>query len=236
LRVLVTRPKLSAARTAERLISMGHDPVLLPLSETVHHPQAAAEALRSPHAALAATSAEALRAISTPEIRSVLDLGKPLFAVGDATAAAARSAGFGEVHAGAGDGEDLADLITGSHVDVSDGILYLAGRPRARGFEERLAALGVPVRIAEVYEMAAVEYQPEALADIFIASRPDAVLLYSLQNTQRFFDLAKPYAGALADMTILCMSDRTAARVPAEYRHHVRVAAAPSEEALLTLL
>jgi uroporphyrinogen-III synthase len=236
LRVLVTRPKLSAARTAERLISMGHEPVLLPLSKAVHHPQAAAEALRSPHAALAVTSAEALRAIAAPEIRSVLDLGKPLFAVGEATAAVARSAGFGGVHAGAGDGEDLADLITGSHVDISDGILYLAGRPRARGLEERLEALGVPVRIAEIYEMAAVEYQAADLAGILLTSRPDAVLLYSRENAQRFFDLAAPYAGALADMRICCMSDRTAARVPAEYRHHVRVAAAPSEEALLTLL
>jgi uroporphyrinogen-III synthase len=236
LRVLVTRPKLSAARTAERLISMGHEPVLLPLSEAVHHPQAAADAFRKPYAALAVTSAEALRTIITPEIRSVINLDKPLFAVGDATAAAARSAGFGDVHAGAGNGEDLADLIAGSHVDVSNGILYLAGRPRARGFEERLEALGLPVRTAEVYEMSAAEYQPEDLAGILLTSRPDAVLLYSRENAQRFFDLAKPYAGALADMRILCMSDRTADKVPAEYRHRVRVAAAPSEEALLTLL
>ncbi|WJH41339.1 hypothetical protein N7E02_13085 [Aliirhizobium terrae] len=77
MRVLVTRPKLSAARTAERLISMGHEPVLMPLSEAVHHPQAAAEAFRTPYAALAVTSAEALRAIAATEIRPSIDIEKP---------------------------------------------------------------------------------------------------------------------------------------------------------------
>jgi uroporphyrinogen-III synthase len=236
LRVLVTRPKLSAARTAERLISMGHEPVLLPLSEAVHHPQAAADAFRKPYSALAVTSAEALRAITTIEIRPSIDLEKPLFAVGDATAAVARSSGFGKVHAGAGDGQDLADLIAASFTDPGEGILYLAGRPRARAFEERLEVLELSVRIAEVYEMAPVEYQAADLAGILLTSRPEAVLLYSRENAQRFFDLAAPYAEALADMRILCMSDRTAAKVPAEYKSHVRVASAPSEEALLTLL
>lgn len=236
MRVLVTRPKLSAARTAERLISMGHEPILLPLSVAMHDPQAAAEAFRTPYAALAVTSAEALRAIAATEIRPSIDIEKPLFAVGDATAAAARSAGFGEVHAGAGDGEDLADLIAGSSVDLGEGILYLAGRPRAQTFEERLDALRLYVRITEVYEMVPVEYQRADLADILVTSRPEAVLLYSRENAQRFFDLATPHAEALYDMQILCMSDRTAAGVPAEYSRHIRVAKTPSEDALLTLL
>ncbi|WJH41340.1 uroporphyrinogen-III synthase [Aliirhizobium terrae] len=116
------------------------------------------------------------------------------------------------------------------------GILYLAGRPRAQTFEERLDALRLYVRITEVYEMVPVEYQRADLADILVTSRPEAVLLYSRENAQRFFDLATPHAEALYDMQILCMSDRTAAGVPAEYSRHIRVAKTPSEDALLTLL
>jgi uroporphyrinogen-III synthase len=236
LRVLVTRPKISAARTAERLVTMGHDPVLLPLSEAVHRPQAARQALSAPYSALAVTSAEALRVLSEPDLQAAVDFHKPIFAVGDATAAAARSAGFREIHTGQGDGQDLAELIAASSGDRSDGILYLAGKPRAQAFEQRLEALGIAVKTAEIYEMTAVEYAPADLAEALTSRTIDAVLLYSQENALRLFGLVAPHADALAGMRVLCISDRTAAKVPAPYRHRVRVAGSPNEDALLALL
>lgn len=236
MRVVVTRPEISAAGTAERLKLMGHDPVLLPLSNAVHHPEVAADALASPHSALIVTSAETLRALA--EIGSVagIDDSKTLFAVGEKTAAAARSAGFRNIHIGSGDGAGLADLIA-SKLDQPDlPLLYLTGKPRAGSLEIRLEELGLPVRVTEIYEMIPVDYRPEEIDERLRAHPPHAVLLYSRENTVRFFDIVGQQPVSLCETAFLCISTRTADAVPAAFRPRVRVAESPDETALLALL
>jgi uroporphyrinogen-III synthase len=236
LRVVVTRPEVSAARTADRLRSMGHEPVLLPLSKAIHRPRAATKAVRMPHSAIAATSAEALRALPEPELRAFIDIGTPLFTVGEATAAAARTLGFRRVHAGSSGGLELAELIASSQDGGDLPVLYLAGTPRAPAFEERLKTLGLSVQVCEVYEMTDLDYRPEDIAQRVAQPGAEAVLLYSRQAALRFFELAAPHAGVLVAMRILCISGRTAEGVPAAFRRHLRIAERPDEEALLALL
>jgi uroporphyrinogen-III synthase len=233
-RVVVTRPEISAVRTAERLKAMGHDPVLLPLSEAFHHPQIAEEALRGPYSALAVTSAEAMRVLSAPGFE--LDVGKTVFAVGDATAAAASSAGFREVHAGAGDGKDLAEMIASFPDARHQEILYLAGKPRAATFEDRLGALGISVRIAEIYEMITIDHSPADLERTLSGPPAEAVLLYSQENAARFFDLLTSQTALLSRMRVLCISARAAAAVPEAFSGRIEIAQSPTEDALLALL
>ncbi len=234
MRVLVTRPETSAATTAERLKRMGHDPVLLPLSEAVHHPQAAADALALPHSALIVTSAEALRALANIGFSSEIDLA--LFAVGEKTATAAKAAGFRNIHIGSGDGTGLADLIA-STLDKPDlPLLYLAGRPRAGSLENRLEELGLPVRVAEIYDMIPLGYPPEEIYERLHTRPPQAVLLYSRENAVRFFEIVERHALSFAETKILCISERTADAVPAAFRAHIRIAESPDENALLALL
>ena len=64
MRLLVTRPQPAAEATARRLEVMGHQPLLLPLARAEHLPEAARKALELPHAAVALTSAEAVRALA----------------------------------------------------------------------------------------------------------------------------------------------------------------------------
>ncbi len=47
MRVLVTRPQHSGERTAERLRKLGHEPILLPLSQPVHDGDAAVRGLET---------------------------------------------------------------------------------------------------------------------------------------------------------------------------------------------
>jgi uroporphyrinogen-III synthase len=236
LRVLVTRPKITAARTAERLQAMGHEPVLLPLSEASHDPQSAIDALREPHALIAVTSAETLRVLADPRIRDRIDLDRPLFAVGEATAAAARAFGFRHVRSGSGGGQELADLIASSAAPVDLPILYLAGAPRSSAFEDRLQRIGLPVRTREIYRMQPVGYDPAEISARLAIGPVDAVLLYSRETALRFFDLMSLDGQTLAAARILCISERTAEAVPARLAHAVVIADRPDEDALLALL
>jgi uroporphyrinogen-III synthase len=236
LRVLVTRPEISAAKTAERLKLLGHDPVLLPLSNAVHHPDVAADALTSPHSALIVTSAEAFRVLGAIGSDAGIDYSTTLFAVGEKTASAARSAGFSNIHIGSGDGIGLADLIA-SKLDQPDlPLLYLAGKPRAGSLEIRLEELGLPVRVAEIYEMIPVDYRPEEIDERLRAHPPQAVLLYSRENAARFFEIIEQHAVSLPETAFLCISTRTADAVPAAFRPRFRIAESPDETALFALL
>lgn len=143
MRVLVTRPEEASHRTAKRLETMGHRPVVLPLMRAEHHPDDVLEGLRSPHAAIAITSAEAARVLQSLGQKTYPYLSVPLFAVGEATAMAARNAGFTAVEAAEGTassmiarfGEGLR-RITARHP-----LLYLAGNPRTVTFEAGLTDL-----------------------------------------------------------------------------------------------
>ena len=140
-RVLVTRPEPGASATAERLKAMGFVPVVLPLTRIV--PVRPPEP--GPCDAVAVTSANALRHAPEDLIASLAK--KPLFAVGDATAEAARQAGFADVRAAAGTAADLAAMMGGA-LPPGARILHLAGRDRTEGFGEDLRRLGFAVEIA----------------------------------------------------------------------------------------
>lgn len=236
MRVVVTRPEISAVRTAGRLKTMGHDPILMPLFRPIHDLRATTEALQKPHCALAATSAETLRLLSAQTLRPLIDAGKPFFAVGAATADAARSLGYLNVRTGEGDGADLADLISSDFGEAQDPVLYLAGQPRAGTLEGRLQESGIPCTVAEIYRMQAIDYSPEELADRLEEPSVGAVLLYSRETALRFFDILPPSTAIQAGLRILCLSEQVASGLPAAFRHRAEIAQSPNENALLALL
>ncbi len=108
-RVWVTRAEPGAARTADRLTALGFTPIIAPLLTLAPLPEAL-HAAPDPAAvaALALTSPNGVEAFAPliPRFRH-----HPAFAVGDATAEAARAAGFAHVRSAAGDIHALARLI-----------------------------------------------------------------------------------------------------------------------------
>ena len=233
MRVLVTRPLRQGERTARRLRELGHDAVLLPLFEPVHDSRAAISALERSQGPIAVTSAEAVRAAAaSPELKRHLQ--REVYAVGEASAEEARAAGFETVFASSGNGSELAELIAAK---APEHIVYLAGWPRAETFEERTRELGIAMDIAECYGMDTVEPDRRVL-DTLIKQRPDAILFYSAETSSRFFQLfGNAVTPALfADARLLCLSEAVAAAVPLKFRAHIRVAAMPDEQSLLSLL
>ncbi|KQV20488.1 uroporphyrinogen III synthase [Rhizobium sp. Root1203] len=235
MRVLVTRPLHSGERTAERLREMGHEPLLLPLSQAVHDADTALLGLARTDGAIAVTSAEAIRAIAPFKDELARHLQRPLFAVGEATAEEAKSAGFRSVVASSGSGTDLADAI--AHLG-HDPVLYLAGFPRAETFEARGGELSLNIMIAECYRMVQLPVDPARLKTILAEQRPASILFYSQRTAESFFDLAgmQAHPEKIAGIRLLCLSAAVAAVIPASLRENIAIAEMPEERSLLSLL
>lgn len=239
MRVVVTRPQHSGERTMRRLTQMGHEALLLPLAEPIHHVGEARRALLTTQGAIAVTSAEAIRVVALLGTDIKPQLERPLFAVGKATAKEAAELGFSNIEVAEGGGAELAALISSYFAGGDTApLLYLAGFPRAAGFEAGLTKRHLPFLTVECYRMRDIIPDGVTLYRLFADDRADAVLLYSHETARRFFSL--PFVGhnmeLFAQTRFLCLSEAVADAVPEPMRLHVGIADMPNEDRLLALL
>ena len=214
-RIWVTRARPGADRTADRLTALGFQPLVAPLLE-VRALDVAAPDLDG-IAALAFTSANAVAAFAALTPRR----DRPVFAVGDATAEAARAAGFAIVTSAGGDVVDLGRLL---EARAPGPVLH----PRARVPAADLAPLSgsVPVSALDVYETVETGAPaPEAF---------DAVLLHSPRAASALAAALAPEAAR--DRLAVALSPAVAAPLSTLPFAGVRVAAMPNEAALLEAL
>jgi uroporphyrinogen-III synthase len=231
MRVLVTRPRQSAERTAERLHKLGHQPLILPLTRPHHLPEDAGKALARPCSALVVTSAEAVRAISKLDLSAYF--GVPVFAVGSATADEVRHAGFRTVTVADGTGEGLARLL----IDLKrQDLLYLAGHPRSPDLEQGLTAAGIRFSTTVCYEMLPLVWIRSEVQ--VLETAPDAVLLYSSEAARLFMEqpLVRDNPDFWQNCRALCLSGKVARSLGEATKMKVSVASQPTEEALFALL
>src|SRR5690349_7183481 len=143
MRVLITRPEREAAALAQVLATRGHQAVIAPLFrlQVLHPPDDFAATLAACQAILV-TSANGARALAeASEQRS-----KPIFAVGDITAATAEGLGFHGVTSASGDAAALADLVRQRLAPAQGPLLHVsgadvAGSPAPAGFEVKRVVL-----------------------------------------------------------------------------------------------
>ncbi|MBT6431021.1 MAG: uroporphyrinogen-III synthase, partial [Rhodospirillaceae bacterium] len=105
MQLLITRPQAEAEALSQRLAEMGHKALIEPMLTIRTLPDAVLELDAA--AALLLTSANGVRALAGRAV----DRGMLVLAVGEATAAAARAAGFTNVAAAGGDVVALAALV-----------------------------------------------------------------------------------------------------------------------------
>src|SRR5262249_49251548 len=128
--------------------------------------------------ALIATSRNAIRALVLhPQRDEALKI--PLFAVGDATADAARALGFGDVVTGPGRAAELGALIARSASPERGPLLHLAGDTLAFDLNSALKAQGFAMRKAVVYRAVPVETLPGQALELLETRRIDGVILMS---------------------------------------------------------
>lgn len=165
MRVWVTRARPGADRTARAVAEMGHEAMVAPVLEVHDLPVDPPPSVE----ALAFTSANAVAAWA----RLTSERSSRVFAVGDATATAAREAGFADVRSAAGDGAALADLIAQA---APARVLW----PRAAeiAFDLEAALSGrVPVRSLPVYETRPTTPPPAPDFDAVLIQSPRAARL-----------------------------------------------------------
>jgi len=248
-RLLLTRPAPDAERTAASLRARGHTAIVAPLLriEPIRDAAIADAAIDdAAWAAILVTSANAASAIAEHAGLATLT-ALPVFAVGERSAQAMRMAGFGDVVSANGDMGDLISLVAG-RLRPAKPLLYLAGADRAGDLAGDLAMHGFTVHTAVVYRAVAEETLPAAAAAAF-AEGIDAVLHFSRRTAIAYVAAARR-AGirnvtlgefalgnvALQSPVHFCLSAPVAEPLIAAGAGKIRVAAEPTEAALLALV
>lgn len=227
LRALVTRPRPEAATLAALLAERGIDAVIEPMIDIVD--RAAPPPDLGGVRAILCTSANGVRALA----RAHGERGVPVFAVGDATARAARAAGFDRVESAGGDVEDLAHLTTARLRPTEGRLLHVAGSEVAGDLAGRLGAAGFVVDRAVLYEARAATTLTPETADLIDRGEIGLALFFSPRSATIFARLAAPVAAGLS--TAAAISISTAADTALDdlpFRERL-IAATPTQAALL---
>ncbi len=183
-RIWITRAQPGADVTAERVRALGHDAVVAPLLAVKPLPDIRVDLAGV--AALAFTSANGVRAFADASGERELKV----FAVGAATAQAARAAGFKSVLSADGDVEALAEGIAARRGELRGAVLHPGAAEPAGDLAGALEKHGVNARRLVLYETAPVTL---AEAEAEQLTRCDAVLLHSPKAAQVFAKVLKAH-------------------------------------------
>jgi uroporphyrinogen-III synthase len=232
MRVLVTRPGPDGAATARRLAEAGHEPVLAPLLEIVAQMDASFD-LAGVQAVLI-TSANGARALGGATGRRDL----PVFAVGAASTAAARDAGFERIESADGDVAALAALVRARLDPAAGRLVHVAGSVTAGDLSGDLTAAGFDVTRAVVYWAEPAKILPAPAADGLREGTLDAALFFSPRTAESFVALvdAAGLADACKGLVACCLSQAVADRLAPLTLGSLQVAERPDQAALLALL
>jgi uroporphyrinogen-III synthase len=229
---LVTRPHSEAKALAARLAERGIEAVIESMIEIVERAGVVPDMMGVQ--AILLTSANGARALA----RASGERGVPVFAVGDATARAARYAGFGAIESAGGDVEDLAALVARRLRPANGKLLHVAGSDVAGDLAGALSAAGFAVERAVLYETRAAAALTPKTARLIADGKIDLALFFSPRSAAIFARLADA-AGASAGLaattavSISAAADAALGDLPFRVR---RVAAAPTQAALLALV
>ena len=225
LRLWVTRARPSAEATAARLAAMGHRPLVSPLL-TIRRLRPRLDLTGVGAVAFTSRNGVAAFAALEPE------RGLQIFAVGDATAEAAREAGFRDVRSASGDVAALADLIAAEH--EAGAVLVAGAREPAGDLPGALKAADVPIRAAALY--AAVAASGGRGFAALKAGKLDGVLIHSPRAARRLAHLTKGLALAAGAVPAFCISPAAAGSLSGSPAFAPVAADRPDEAALLSLL
>ncbi|MFO1190073.1 MAG: uroporphyrinogen-III synthase [Alphaproteobacteria bacterium] len=234
MRVLITRPQQEAEPLAAALKARGMEPVIEPLL-VVHEQVDPAQPLNLDGVqAILVTSSNGARALAHATDRRTV----PVFAVGDATASVARSAGFTQVESAGGNVGALAQLAYAALSPEAGDLLYVSGTATAGDLTGPLERAGFTVRRAVLYDAKAADRLTQPVIAGFKQGDIDIVLFFSPRTAEAFAKLARKarIASLFKRCSAYCISQAVAMKATALDWKSVRVATYPTQDSLLTLI
>lgn len=224
-KIWITRAQPGADATAARVRALGHTAVTRPLLAV--QPLSGVQVDLSGVGALAFTSANGVRAFA--------DLSKArnlkVFAVGAATAAAAKAAGFRQVLSADGDVEALAEGISGRRREIHGIVLHPGAAEPAGDLAGLLAEQGVEARGLALYDTAPVAFSEADLAEL---EGVEIALLHSPKAAEALAALLK--TRPLPGLAALGLSSNVIKPLARTKLAHKAFAPFPLEAALLNLI
>ena len=228
--MLITRSEPGAAETARRIVGLNLVPVIAPLLT-----------IRAVPAALPpADRLQAMLATSGNAVDCLLGMHRhlPLLAVGAATAARARRAGYLAVHSADGDAAALAALAQKLCDPKGLPLLVAAGAGQGTALVAALRESGFRVRRRTVYAADPAPVLPGPAQRWLRERRLRAALFFSTAAARVFVRLVQHSALASETATVEALAIGTAAAAalaPLPWQR-VRVALRPNQDELLALL
>jgi uroporphyrinogen-III synthase len=161
-----------------------------------------------------------------------------VFAVGDATAAHARQAGFRDVRTASGDAVALARLVAET-IRPENGPLFLpAGRRQGFDLAHDLRERGFRVIRRVVYEAKALPALPDEAQTHLRDRGVGVVMFFSAETSRHFVRLirAARLQQAVDSVEAVSISDRATVALKELPWRRISVAAKPNQDAMLALL
>lgn len=219
LRVAITRTAQEAEKTAEHVRAFGAEPIMAPLITIAPR---AFDTDVSGAQALMFTSTNGVAAFA----RATSARGVNVLTVGDATAQAAREAGFKAVRSAAGDVEALSALARQTLDPGRGPVVHVTGTHVAGDLSGDLARAGFTYERRIAFDSIAATTLPDTLLGAV-----DIVLFHSARAAETYAALGSPRAD---ERIAGCLSANVAAAARQSRWKQIIVAPAPREDALLT--
>jgi len=209
---------------------MGYRPLVAPVLEIspVRAPLPPSGRLQ----AILATSGNAIAAL--PDSHRHL----PLLAVGDATAAHARAAGFLQVSSADGDAAALAALAARVCDPRSGPLLFVCGRCQGAALAGDLRTRGFSVLRRIAYEAVPVNRLSAAACRALLDGELTAALFYSAETARHCVTLlrAEQLQEKVRAVDALAIGEHAAMALQTLPWRRIRIATRPNQEAMLALL
>lgn len=159
----------------------------------------------------------------------------PVFAVGDATAEAARASGFADVRSAGGGGRDLLFLLL-RDAPAHGAVLYAGAREPAFDLVAALRRVDRPARALPLYETTPCERLPPAAEAALADNSVTAVLVHSPAAARALATIMADAPGRLAGAQLVALSLECSLPLAGQPFAAVRIAEAPDESSLLQAL
>lgn len=235
MRLLVTRPEPDAHDLRAKLERHGHKVIISPLLEVKALPVRPLEPNNVQ--ALIFTSRNAVRAAAASCEDDAFH-ALPVYAVGTATADAAKEVGFATVTTGPGDAHALLNLIIQSAQRDGGILVHLAGESLACDMVGALTQVGFRAEERPVYRTVAATNLSSDACNAVRRGKLDAVILMSPRSAETFADIAGAanLHEAVQDLIYFCISKSTADALGSLRPRQMQVAEHPNLKALISLI